>query len=87
MTIEQIHTFLTRNEFDRNQVKVSFKTRNSFTGIFIKTNDYTELKDKNFWRVINESNVKEYLKSKDTSLARIFNGSEFVKLTTVQDAG
>lgn len=87
MTSEQIDTFLRRNDFDRHPVKVSFRSRNAFTGIFVKTDDYDELKGKNFWRVINESNVKKYLASKDTNLARIFNGTEFVKLTIVEMIG
>jgi hypothetical protein len=84
MTIEKIDTFLRKNKFDQNQVKVNFKTRTAFTGIFLKTDDYDDLKGKNFWRVINESNVKQYLSSKDTKLARIFNGSDFTKLAVVE---
>jgi len=84
MTIQQIDAFLQKNNFDKRPVKVSFKTRSPFTGIFLKTADYEELKGKNFWRIINQSNVENYLASKDTNLARIFNGSEFVKLTTVE---
>lgn len=84
MTVEQIDTFLRKHKYDLHQVKVSFRTRATFTGIFIKTEDYDDLKGKNFWRVINESNVKQYLTSKDTKLARIFNGSEFVRLTVVE---
>jgi hypothetical protein len=84
MTIEQIDNFLKKNEYDRNPVKVSFKTRNSFTGIFLKTNDYEDLKGKNFWRIIGEANVKKYMSSKDATLARIFNGTEITKLTTVE---
>lgn len=87
MTKEQIDTFLRKNKYDRHPVKVSFRTRATFTGIFIKTGDYDELKGKNFWRVINESNVKRYLTSKDTNLARIFNGTEFVKLTVSEMIG
>ncbi|MDF2190605.1 short-chain dehydrogenase [Paraflavitalea sp. CAU 1676] len=87
MTIEQIESFLQKNDTDRHAVKVSFRTRNSFNGIFIKTADYNELKGKNFWRIINESNMEKYLKSKDTGLARIFNGSEFVKLSVGETIG
>ena len=87
MTVEQIDTFLKKNDFDRNPVKVSFRTRNSFTGIFVKTADYEDLKGKNFWRIISESNVKKYLSSKDANLARIFNGTEITKLTAVEMIG
>ncbi|NII26239.1 short-chain dehydrogenase [Pseudoflavitalea sp. X16] len=84
MTNEQIDSFLQKNEFDRNPVKVSFRTRNAFTGIFVKTADYDDLKSKNFWRIVNESNVKNYLHSKDTGLARIFNGTEITKLAVAK---
>lgn len=87
MTIEQIDKFLTNNQYDRNPVKVSFKTREAFTGIFIKTADYDELKGKNFWRIVNQSNVQKYLETKNTSLARIFNGQEITKLTAVESIG
>lgn len=87
MTNEQIDNFLKKNEYDRNPVKVSFKTRNSFTGIFVKTADYEDLKGKNFWRIIGEANVKKYMSSKDATLARIFNGTEITKLTTVETFG
>jgi hypothetical protein len=84
MTSEQIDNFLKKHNFDQQTVKVSFRTRTAFIGIFVKTDDYDDLKVKNFWRVINESNVKQYLTSKDTKLARIFNGTEFVKLAVAE---
>ena len=61
-------------------MRVSFKTRKPFTGVFIKTPEYDELKSKNFWRIVNEDNLERYLKSRDLNLARIFNGSEITKL-------
>lgn len=87
MTNEQIDNFLQKNDYDRKPIKVSFKGRNAFTGIFIKTADYNDLKAKNFWRIVNESNVKNYLASKDSNLARIFNGTEITKLTVVDLLG
>jgi len=80
MTNEQIEKFLdTKNVVD-HPVRISFKTRKPFTGIFIKTADYGELKTKNFWRIVGESNIKDYKKSKDVKLARIFSGGEITKL-------
>jgi hypothetical protein len=84
MTGKQIDAFLRKHNFEQNSVKVNFRSRPSFVGIFVKTDDYDHLKGKNFWRVINESNVKQYRLVKDLSLARIFNGTEFVKLTSVE---
>jgi hypothetical protein len=83
MTVKQIDAFLSKHKFD-NTIKVNFRSRTAFTGIFVKTKDFDDLKEKNFWRIINESNVKQYLTSKDNNLARIFNGTEFVKLTVVE---
>jgi hypothetical protein len=80
MTNEQIEKFVSHKYIDVKPVQINFKTRPSITGIFIKTNDYTELKAKNFWRIVGQSKIDEYNKSKDTSLARIFNGQEMTKL-------
>jgi hypothetical protein len=80
MTNDQIEKFL-QNNSDKSPVKVTFKTRKPLIGIFIKTADYAELKSKNFWRIVGESNVESYLKSKDMNLARIFNGSEMTRLS------
>jgi hypothetical protein len=82
MTNDQIEKFLDGNLDDINKpVKIAFKTRNSLEGIFIKTPDYTELKSKNFWRIVTGANIENYKKSKDTNLSRMFNGSEFTKLS------
>lgn len=80
MTNEQIEKFLQPKYLDATPVQISFKTRNSITGLFIKTQDFAELKTKNLWRIVSESKIKEYQSSKDINLARIFNGSEFTKL-------
>ena len=50
-------------------------------GIFISTADYEELKAKNFWRIVGEVNIDNYRKSRDMSLARMFSGTEFTKLS------
>jgi hypothetical protein len=87
MTILQIDAFLRKHKFDQHTVKINFRGRAAFTGIFLKTDDYDDLKSKNFWRIISESNVKAYFSSKDTKLARIFNGTEIVKLAVAEIAG
>ena len=81
MTNDQIEKFLSRDFLDKASVKVSFKTRKPVVGIFIKTADYSELKSKNFWRIVPESNMESYQRSKDFNLARIFSGSEMTKLS------
>jgi len=81
MTNEQIDRFLQQNHLDKTPVKITFKTRKPVVGIFIKTADYSELKSKNFWRIVGELNIESYRKSKDMSLARIYSGSEITKLS------
>jgi hypothetical protein len=82
MTTEQIEKFLTTNRAKVDQpVKITFKTRKPLEGVFIKTQDYTDLKAKNFWRIVTGQNIDGYKNSNDTSLARIFNGSEITKLS------
>ena len=80
MTNEQIEKFVLQNHIDKSTLQISFKTRQSITGLFIKTADYTELKSKNLWRIVNGSSIEEYKKSKDLNLCRIFNGVEITKL-------
>jgi len=82
MTVEQIENFLAKNPSHSNGAsKVYFKARSTFEGMFIQAPDYTELKAKNFWRLVAESRMEEYRRSKDINLSRIFNGSEFTKLS------
>ena len=57
-----------------------WRQRNAITGLFIQWNDYQEMKAKNFWRIVGESNISEWQKSHDNNLAKIFNGSEFNRI-------
>lgn len=82
MTIEQIETFIAHQvKSTQKPVKISFKTRNTINGIFIQTSDFEELKKKNFWRIVTSTHLENYIQSKDLSLARMFNGAEFTKLS------
>ncbi|CAN5428855.1 hypothetical protein BH10BAC3_BH10BAC3_31630 [soil metagenome] len=80
MTNEQIEKFLTPEHVGKSAVRISFKTRNTITGLFIQMPDYNDLKAKNFWRIVPENNIEGWKKSKDMNLARIFNGQEFTRL-------
>ena len=81
MTVEQIEKFLDDSQRRSNTAsRISFKARNTFEGMFIKAQDYSDLKKKNFWRIVAANRVEEYQQSKDLNLSRIFNGSEFTKL-------
>ena len=81
MTNEQIEKFLLPDHVAKTHVRISFKTRNTITGLFIQMPDFNELKAKNYWRIVPESNIEGWKKTKDMNLARIFNGQEFTRLT------
>ncbi len=84
MTNEQIESFMLQKKVEQSPVQINFKNRNSIVGVFIQTADYKELKVKNLWRIVSETNLAEFKKSSDTSLARIFNGVDFTRLVVVQ---
>ena len=83
MTNDQIEKFVQPEHLAKDVVRINFKTRNTLLGIFIKCNDYEDLKSKNFWRIVTEANIDNWKKSKDIGLARIFNGTEMTKLSLV----
>jgi len=80
MTNEQIEKFVLVKHLDKSAVQISFKARQTITGMFIKSSDYAELKSKNLWRIVNGASLEEYNRSKDINLCRIFNGAEFTRL-------
>ena len=87
MNIEDIEKFLNKdNHASDTCVKINFKKRDALFGLFIKTQDYNDLKAKNFWRIVTKTHFDQWHKTKDMNLARIFNGSEFSKLVLYKDA-
>ena len=83
----EIEKFLDTKTSQANScVKISFRKREPIYGLFLKGNDYQELKSKNFWRIVTRRHFDEWNTSKDLSLARLFNGSDFSKLTSYQDS-
>ncbi len=84
MTNDMIAKFLEPDHLANNSVKIDFKTRNSIIGLFIKTNDYHDLKSKNFWRIVTETHINEWQDTKNPGLARIFNGAEMTRLSAVK---
>jgi len=79
MTIEQIERLVgsDTNRFS----KIILKAR-TVEGVFIKAPDFLELKKKNFWRIVTISKMEDYRQSKDLNLSRIFNGQDFIKITS-----
>ena len=81
MTNDMIEKFIETKNRENSQVNIHFKQRDTVKGVFIRNNDYDELKSKNFWRIVSESKLEEWKRTKDNSLARIFNGAEFTRLS------
>lgn len=83
MNSENIELFFAHKAaLNKDYVKITFKKRESILGLFLKEADYSHLKSKNFWRIVPQSQLQAYKASKNVSLARIFNGEEFSRLTT-----
>ena len=81
MTNDMIEKFIETKAKKNNRINIHFKQRDTVKGIFLRTNDYDELKSKNFWRILSESKMEEWNRTKDNNLARIFNGAEFTRLS------
>jgi hypothetical protein len=79
MQIEEIEKFLGKQK-SQQYVKISFKKRDSFLGLFLIDKDFDYLKSKNFWRIVPEASLDAYRSSGDNRLARIYSGSEFTRL-------
>jgi hypothetical protein len=86
MNPEQIKKFVETKVTRQNKyVKIEFSKREPVYGIFITDADYHDLSTKNFWRIVTSKNFDIYNKTQDINLARIFNGSEFSKLSLLSD--
>jgi len=81
MTNDQIEKFILGEGVSKRNIQIHFKTRTPVIGHFIKTADYNELKSKNFWRIVTGASIEVWKESQDISVARIFNGAEFTRLT------
>jgi hypothetical protein len=84
MTVEQIETFLAKETVPQGKIiRFEMKKRNPVRGLIVQGRDYNELKGKNFWRIVTQTNLAEYSKSQNINLAKIFSGTEFAKLSLV----
>ena len=87
MNSEDIEKFFFKKVSSPNEcVKITFKQRETIYGLFLRDTDYAYLKAKNFWRIVPQSKLDAYNKTGDASYARIFNGSEFSKLSSYSDS-
>jgi hypothetical protein len=86
MNVEEIEKFLSKQKTsEETYIKINFKKRDAIYGLFIKTKDYSDLKSKNFWRIVTRTYFDQYNVSKDVNLAKIFHGSEFSKLSLYKE--
>ena len=82
MNIEDIQSFLDKKTtVQHNYVKITFKKRDAIYGLFVKDRDYSDLKSKNFWRIVTRTHFDAFKDSKNLGLAKIFCGTEFTRLT------
>lgn len=87
MTSEDIETFFAKKAIlNEDFVKITFKDRDPIYGLFIRDADYGYLKEKNFWRIVPQSQLEVYKRTKNGNLARIFNGAVFSKLATYTES-
>ena len=82
MQIDEIQKFLdTKTSAGHEYVKITFKKRDAVYGLFVRDHqDYTDLKAKNFWRVVPQSQFGAWEETHNVSLAKIFLGSDFSRL-------
>jgi hypothetical protein len=86
MNSEQIKKFIdTKITRKDKYVKIEFSKREPIYGVFIKDADYQDLSTKNFWRIVTSKHFDAYNKTHDINLARLFNGSEFSRLSLLSD--
>ena len=87
MNIEEIQRFLdNKTSLENEYVKITFKKRDAIYGLFVRdNNDYSDLKTKNFWRIVPQSQFDAYKSSRNVNLAKIFNGSEFSRLASYKE--
>jgi len=83
MTNEAISKHVDTKNHSEKTLNIHVKQRNTIAGLFIRGNDYEDLRSKNFWRIVTNANIEQWKKTKDMNLARIFNGTEFTRLSEV----
>lgn len=81
MTQDLIERFIETKKRQEKTLRIHFKGRNAIKGIFVFTGDYTEMKKKNFWRIVPETRFDEWAATGDLSLSRLFNGAAFTRLS------
>lgn len=81
MDITYIEKYLDLKVKKSKVVNVHFKDRATVTGVFIIAKDYSEMKTKNFWRIVNVKNLQQWERTKNIEFSRLFNGASFTRLS------
>jgi len=86
MNSEQIKKFIESKITQKDKyVKIEFPKREPVYGIFITDADFKAISSNNLWRIVTSKNFDSYNKTNDVNLSRIFNGSEFSRLSLLSD--
>jgi len=81
MTIEEIKKIIEANKDSKKVFKITFKKRDALYGYFVECNDAASLHSKNFWRIVTNSHLSEWVKTRDLNLSRLFHGGDFSKIS------
>ena len=63
MTNEAIARLVEMKLDSEKALNIHFKQRTTITGLFIRGNDYEDLRSKNFWRIVTNSNIEQWKKT------------------------
>jgi len=90
MQVDEIQKFLEKQApvQSSKSVKISFKSsREPIYGLFLQHQpDFKDLSSKNFWRIVPQNHISDYNRSNNESLARIFNGADFSRLSLYEES-
>lgn len=78
-----IEAFIEAGKRKNKVVRIQFKNREAIEGLFIITNDYHEMKAKNFWRIVVASKETEWRDTNDIFFSKLFKGDDFTKLSDI----
>lgn len=81
MNIKSIENYVQQRIILGAAINIHFKGRLTVTGLFIRSGDYEELKSKNFWRIVHQSQLQKWRDTNDINLTRVFYGASFKSLS------
>jgi hypothetical protein len=74
-----------KDGFSTNCLRIDLKKREPVYGFIIAAADYDDLKSKNFWRIVLHSNFQKWKDTGNLDFAKIYNGTEFTKLSVAEN--